>query len=252
MEINSTVKKSEDEGFLEMPVEGLDAQLDDILDEVVDLAQDMRAEELIQGDLAPGGEETGEEANDETQAIDDLELEIELPQESTELQAGIEHEAEEAESTLDALIDAENEIMSTLLKESVASDTRGTTETATSKDAEDRGTEKARSGLCSKIGEDASEPMEKTVMPEEAADGPPAPDDQLSKDASIDYELVNEAEEKGGEDEKTNSDALANELGALLDKKMEVIVTRLVEERMPAIVEPIILEKIKKLLLSLE
>jgi hypothetical protein len=38
MEINSTVKKSEDEGFLEMPAEGLDAQLDDILDEVVNLA----------------------------------------------------------------------------------------------------------------------------------------------------------------------------------------------------------------------
>ena len=56
MEINSTVKKSEDEGFLEMPAEGLDAQLDDILDEVVDLAQDMRAKELIQDDLAPGGE----------------------------------------------------------------------------------------------------------------------------------------------------------------------------------------------------
>jgi len=33
---------------------------------------------------------------------------------------------------------------------------------------------------------------------------------------------------------------------------MEVIATRLVEERMPAIVEPIILETIKKLLRSIE
>jgi len=33
---------------------------------------------------------------------------------------------------------------------------------------------------------------------------------------------------------------------------MEAIVTRLVEERMPAIVEPIILETVKKLLLSME
>ncbi len=251
MEINSTVKKSEDEGFLEMPAEGLDAQLDGILNEVVELAQDKQAEELIQDDLAPGEEGAGEEANDETLAIDDLELEIELPEESTELQAGIEHEAEEAESTLDALIDAENEIMSTLSQESLASDTEGTTETATSKDAGDRGTEKARSALCSTSGDDASEPLEKTVMQEKAVDGSTALDDQLSKDPSIDYELVNEVEGKGGKGEKTTSDALANELGTLLDKKMEAIVTRLVEERMPAIVEPIILETIKKLLLSL-
>ena len=97
----------------------------------------------------------------------------------------------------------------------------------------------------------------------------------LSKDSSSDYELVNEFEEKEGEGEKPNSDALANELGTLLNKRMEAIVTRLVEERMSAIVEPmnkrmeaiatrlveerlsaivepIILETIKKLLLSME
>lgn len=276
MEINSTVKKSEDEGFLEMPVEGLDAQLDDILDEVVDLAQDMRAEELIQVDLAPGEEGAGEEANDETQAIDDLELEIELPEESTELQAGIEHEAKEAESTLDALIDAENEIMSTLSKESVASDTEGTTKTATSKDAGDRGIEKARSGLCSTSGEEAAEPLEKTVMPKEAADGPPALDYQLSEDLPVNSEMEQDSKEdnvsfaKAPSIAEKSSDELLSEvelenvleagqtnaggtsrlsasddeLAALITEQMEAFVTSLVEERMSAIVERIITEKI--------
>jgi len=36
-----------------------------------------------------------------------------------------------------------------------------------------------------------------------------------------------------------------------MNKRMEVIATRLVEERMSAIVEPIILETIKKLLISI-
>jgi hypothetical protein len=93
------------------------------------------------------------------------------------------------------------------------------------------------------------EAMEEIIQAKEEV---PAIDDQLSIDPSSDYELVNEVEEKGGEGEKPNSDALANELGTLLNKRMEAIVTRLVEERMPAIVEPIILETIKKLLISME
>jgi hypothetical protein len=99
---------------------------------------------------------------------------------------------------------------------------------------------------------EASRSLDDAMGKEQAAEEVPAIDDQLSKDPSSNYELVNEVEEKGDEGEKPNSDALANELGTLLNKRMEAIVTRLVEERMPAIVEPIILETVKKLLLSME
>jgi hypothetical protein len=102
----------------------------------------------------------------------------------------------------------------------------------------------------------------------------PAIDAQPSKNPSSGSELVNEVEVKGLEGEKPTSDALPNELGTLLNKKLEAIATRLVEERMsaiiepmnkrieviasrlveertPAIVEPIILDTIKKLLISI-
>ena len=80
----------------------------------------------------------------------------------------------------------------------------------------------------------------------------PAIDDQLSEDPVSDYELADEFEEKGGEAEKPNLNALSDELGALLNERMEAIVTRLLEERLPVIVEPIILQTIKKLLKSSE
>ena len=118
--------------------------------------------------------------------------------------------------------------------------------TGTSKDGAVQGTDKTLTGPATTPLDEA---MEEIIQAKEAV---PAIDDQLSIDPSSDYELVNEVEEKGGEGEKPNSDALANELGTLLNKRMEAIVTRLVEERMPAIVEPIILETVKKLLLSME
>ena len=87
---------------------------------------------------------------------------------------------------------------------------------------------------------------------EQATEAVPAIDDQPSKDSSKDYQLVNEVEEKGGEGERPTSDPLDNELGTLFNKRMEAIMTRLLEERLPAIVEPIVSETIKKLLLSMK
>ena len=80
----------------------------------------------------------------------------------------------------------------------------------------------------------------------------PAIDDLLFDNPSSDSELVNEAEEKGGDGEKPALADLANKVDTLLNKRIEAIATRLVKERMPSIVEPIILETIKKLLISME
>ena len=99
---------------------------------------------------------------------------------------------------------------------------------------------------------EATRALDDAIGKEQATEAVPAIDDQLSKDFFSDYELVNEVEEKGGEGEKPELEALADEFDTLLNKRMEAIVTRLVEERMPAIVEPIILETIKKLLRSRE
>ena len=63
MGITSTEKKTEDEGFVEMPAEGLDAQLDDILDEVVDLAETMVGQEPVLDKMVAEGEEAVDETD---------------------------------------------------------------------------------------------------------------------------------------------------------------------------------------------
>jgi hypothetical protein len=83
IEINSTVSELKNEEFLEMPAEGPDTQMDDILDEIVDLANAVRAEESIQNDMAVDEGETAVESDDQPLEMDDLELDIELPEEST-------------------------------------------------------------------------------------------------------------------------------------------------------------------------
>jgi hypothetical protein len=86
----------------------------------------------------------------------------------------------------------------------------------------------------------------------QAAGEVPAIEDQLFNNPSSDSELVNVVGENVGEGEKPHMDALASKLDTLLNKKIEAIAIRLVEERMPSIVEPIILNTIKKLLISIE
>ena len=121
----------------------------------------------------------------------------------------------------------------------------------TSKDEADQGVDKELTGPAVSTPElETNKALDDAMGKEQATEAVPAIDDQLSEDPFSDYELVSEFEEKGGEAEKPNLNALADELGELLDERMEAIVTRLVEERMPAIVEPIILETIKKLLKS--
>ena len=149
-------------------------------------------------------------------------------------------------------IDSQGEEEKMLTEKEVVSSKDDAAMTGTSKDGAVQGTDKTLTGPATTLELEASRFLDDVMGKEHAAEEVPAIDDQLSKDPSSDYELVNEVEEKGDEGEKPNSDALANELGTLLNQRMEAIVTRLVEERMPAIVEPIILETVKKLLLSME
>ena len=107
----------------EMVAEESTKELDDILGEVVNLAETMEAEKPVLDYTVADGGETGDQTDYETQASDELELEIELPKESTQPQAGITPVAEEAELELDALSDAEDENMAALAKEGLASNT---------------------------------------------------------------------------------------------------------------------------------
>jgi hypothetical protein len=204
MEINSTVKKSEDEGFLEMPAEGLDAQLDDILDEVVNLAATVEAENSILDNIVADGEEAVDETDFAMQTGDYLELEIDLPMEATEPQAKITPLAEETESALDALDDQ--------LSEDLPVD---------SEMEQDSKEDNVSFAKAPSIAEKSSE--------------------ELLGEVELENVLEAGQTNAGGTSRLSASD---DELAALITEKMEAFVTSLVEERMSAIVERIITEKI--------
>ena len=109
METNLTVEELDDRKVAEMVAEEATKQLEDVLDEVVDLAKNTEFKQSTKDDLATYSEEPEEELNDETLPMDDLELDIDLAEESTKPQTGVEPVAEEKESAPHRLIDTESE-----------------------------------------------------------------------------------------------------------------------------------------------
>ena len=116
--------------------------LDDILEEVANLARTIEAGKPVLDNMATDVGEAVDEADFAMQTGDNLELEVDLPMETTESQAKTTPLAEETESALDALTDQEDEVMTALAKEAGANDSRDSSSTVTCKDSEDKDTEK--------------------------------------------------------------------------------------------------------------
>ena len=77
--------------------------------------------------------------------------------------------------------------------------------------------------------------------------------EKSAKNPADDHESESTVEGQRETDrEKIGSDALANELADLMSKRIEMIAARLLKEQMPVIAEPIILETMRKILLSME
>jgi len=190
-------------------------ELDDILDEVVNLAETMKAEKLIVDNVVADGEEAVDETDFAMQTGDYLELEMDLPLEATEPQAKTTPLAEETESAFDALIDVENEVMAALAKDAGVNDPGDSLLTVVGKDSEDTDTEKS-------LAEDSN------TREESVCD---APAENKVEDVSA---PVGEASTP-----QSSSDQLTD----MLSKKIEATIARLVEERLSIIVERSIAEK---------
>jgi hypothetical protein len=248
MENNLKNNESKDREQKQTADDDLALLLDSNDKETTDLTEVVLKEESLLDDIDLGGEDDLGSLDSGLFEGDDFELDLKSADDSVAPLPEIEPLDEDSGTQLDN--QGEDEKM--LTEKEVVSSKDDAAMTDTSKDGAVQGTDKTLTGPATTPELEASRPLDDAMGKEQAAEEVPASDDQLSNNPSSDYELVNEVEEKGGEGEKPNSDALANELGTLLNKKMEAIATRLVEERMPAIVEPIILETIKKLLLSME
>ena len=78
MEATLEFEMLKDTSVAEMVAEGATKELDDILDEVVNLAETMKAEKLIVDNVVADGEKAVDETDFAMQASDELELEIEV------------------------------------------------------------------------------------------------------------------------------------------------------------------------------
>jgi type III secretory pathway component EscV len=252
MGITSTEKKSEDEGFVEMPAEGLDAQLDDILDEVVDLAETMVGQEPVLDKMVAEGEEAVDETDFAMQTGDYLELEIDLPMEATEPQAKTTPLTEETESAFDALIDSENEVMSALAKEVGANDSGDSSLTVAGKDAEDTDTEKSLAAESNTSEESVCDAPAENTVSNETYDKLPAYNEQSSEDFLGVQESGSKIEDVSAPvGEASTPQSSSDQLSDMLSKKIESTISRLVEERLSIIVERSIAEKLERILANI-
>ena len=117
MEATLELEMMRDMSVAQLGAEEATEELDDILAEVVNLAETLKGEKSAVDTMVAAGEEAVDETDFALHTGDDLELEIDVPVEASEPQVGITPVAEETESALDALIELENEGMAALAKE---------------------------------------------------------------------------------------------------------------------------------------
>ena len=227
-------------------------ELDDILDEVVNLAETIVGQEPVLDNMVADGEKAVAETDFAMQTGDYLELEIDLPMEETEPQAKTTPLAEDTESAFDALIDVENEVMAALAKEVVANDPGDSLLAVAGKNSEDKDTEKSSAedsntpeeGVC-------NAPVENTVS-DETYGKFPAYNEQSPADFLDDQESESEVEDVSAPiGEASTPHSSSDHLTDMLSKKIEATIARLVEERLSIIVERSIAEKFERILANI-
>jgi hypothetical protein len=230
----------------EIVAEKITEELDDILDEVVNLAKTVEGQKPVLDNMVSDGEEAVDETDFAMQTGDYLELDINLPIEATESQAKKTPLAEETKSALDALIDAENEVMDSLAKEAVANDAQDASSTVTGKDSGHEDTEKS-------LAEDSNTPEDsvcdahaENTVSEEKSDKLPAYNEQSSDGYLVDQESESEVEDVSAPVGETSIlQSSTDQLADVLNKKIEMTVSRIVEEQLSVLVERIVTDKIK-------
>ena len=223
MEATLEFEMLKDTSVAEMVAEEATKELDGILDEVVNLAETIEDQKPVLDNIVADGEEAVDETDFAMQTGDYLELEVDLPMEATQPQTKTTPLADETESALDALIDAENEVMAALAKDAGVNDPGDSLLTVAGTDSEDTDTEKS-------LAEDSN------TREESVCD---APAENKVEDVSA---PVGEA---------CTPQSSSDQLTDMLSKKIEATIARLVEERLSIIVERSIAEKLDTIFSSI-
>jgi len=252
MEATLEFEMLSDTSVAEMIAEETTKELDDILDEVVNLAETIEDQKPVLDNIVADGEEAVDETDFAMQTGDYLELEIDLPMEATEPQAKTTPLAEETESAFDALIDAENEVMAALAKEVGANGSGDSLLTVAGTDSEDTDTEKSLAEDSNTREESFCDAPAENTVSDETYDKLPAYNEQSSEDFLGVQESESKVEDVSASvGEASTPQGSSDQLTDMLSKKIEATIARLVEERLSIIVERSIAEKLEGILANI-
>jgi hypothetical protein len=236
----------------EIVAEETTEELDDILDEVVNLAETVEGQKPVLDNIVPDGEEAIEATEQPMQSGETLELEMDSPIDITESQAKKVPLAEETKSAFDALIDAENEVMDSLAKEAAANDAQDASLTVTGKDSESKESEKSLAEDSNTREEAVCDAPAENKVAEERSDKFPAYNEKSSKDSLGSRDLDIEVEDVSAPIGEISIPQGSNDqLADVLSKKIEMTVSRLIEEQLSVLTERIVTEKIKGILANI-
>jgi hypothetical protein len=236
--MEETAKKHEpQDGTRKQVAEDLAHLLDSIDTELVDMEDSVLPEESIKEDMSKGDEDETLELDPELFSEEgDLELDIETAEDSADSSAEIKPQEEDAKTEMDTPVNDKDDEKMPVEKEKLDTDTE---------EAETTDDENASASV---LGDKISAVVDRVLEEKISAIA-----QQPSKNLSGDRELksgVEEQEEVGSQ--KSEGDLHNDELAALMNSRIEKIVIRTLEERMPAIIERSISDAIKKILLSMQ
>jgi len=237
--MEETAKNNEpQDGTRKQVAEDLAHLLDSIDTELVDMADSVLPEESIKENMSKGDE-------DETAGLDpelfseggDLELNIETADDSANSSSEIQPQEENAKPEMDTSVDdKDDDEKMPLEKEKLDTDTE---------EAETTDDENASASIKS----DKISAIVDRIVEEKISAIAQKPSKNLSGDRELESG-VEEQEEVGSQ--KSEGDLHNDELAALMNSRIQEMVIRTLEERMPAMIERSISDAIKKILLSMQ
>ena len=285
MESKSSGKKNKGTRTQGMVSNKLDFLLDTIDTEVANLAESVVTQGPILYETDSNDDPSAMGLSQETTVMDHRDLNVGLFENPGEPPSDLELMDKETEAALEALRDAEGEVEAILTAEGLA----GNTEDATPKVADkEEDNQPATKTLAEFLATGELDPASLLVKEKElgkSASAPNAADGELSEDLFFSLDKPSESDndtppvwdsgprqgkatdgflaetrQEGAveslqlkADESCSSPASSDcELAALMSNKIEALLTRLVEERLPAIAERIIVEKLNKIIASME
>ena len=211
--------------------------LDSIAKEATDLTEVVLEEESLLDDTALDVEKDLGWLDSGLFEGSDLELDLEAPDDSASASTEIESNQQDSKNEMDTSVDTEDEDGNMMVDKEVTSEVPEETAVVDSSN-------ELASIMNKKVEEVVGRLVEKrlSAIAKEPAQNP-------AEDRESEPTVEGQRDTDRG---KIGSDASANELANLMSKRIEMIAARLLKEQMPVIAERIILETMRKILLSME